>query len=337
MIKKTETEIMKNWNSYSEPIVSILCTTYNHENYVEEAIDSFLMQETNFPFEIIIHDDASTDNTINIIKNYIKKYPNIIKTILQEENQYSKGKKVFLFLFEKAKGKYYAICEGDDYWIDSNKLQIQIDLMGQYPKSHMSFHAAESRLNQDIYGEIICKQANSNKVFSISEVILGGGGFSPTASIVFRKEVVSNIPSFFNDAPIGDYFLQIFGSLNGGTLYIDKVMSVYRRGVEGSWSHSMTNIEKRIKSYNNLMKSLSKLEKFLDEKFNKQYHGEMQKVISKNHYSFALRCLNSNMFEEYKISMELSYKTYNLGSFSYLIYYYLRSFPLLINLFRKLI
>lgn len=337
MIEKTETEIMKSWNSCNDPVVSILCIAYNHEDYIEEAIDGFLMQETNFPFEIIIHDDASTDNTVNKIKAYTEKYPHIIKTILQEENQYSQGgQRILFFLFEKAKGEYYAICEGDDYWIDSKKLQIQIDLMEQNPQCHMSFHAAENRFNNDMCGEVIGKQANSNKVFSISEVILGGGGFSPTASIVFRKEVVSNLPSFFNDAPLGDYFLQVFGSLNGGSLYIDKVMSVYRRGVEGSWSHSMENIDKRIKFYNKLIKSLHKLEKFLDEKYNKQYHVEMSKVISRNHYAFALRCFNLNMFEEFKKSMELSYKTYDLGSYTYLVYYRLRSFPFLIKLLRKL-
>lgn len=335
MIEKTETEIMKNWNFYDDPVVSILCTSYNHENYIEEAIDGFLMQETDFPFEIIIHDDASTDNTANKIKPYAEKYPNIIKTILQKENQYSQGKKVFFFMLEKAKGKYHAICEGDDYWIDSKKLQIQIDLMEQNPECYMSFHAAEERFDHDKYGKIVAQQAKRNKIFSTSEIILGEGGFCPTASIVLRREVVSNLPSFFHDAPIGDYFLQIFGSLHGGALYIDKVMSVYRIGVVGSWSHSMKNIDKRIKYYNSIIKTLDILENFLDEKYNKQYHLEISKVISQKHYSFALTCFNLNMFEEFKKSMELSYKSYALGSFIYLVYYRLRSFPLLINFLRK--
>ena len=335
MINKTETEIMKNWHSYDDPIVSILGVTYNHENYIEEAIDSFLMQETNFPFEIIIHDDASNDNTVNKIKVYAKKYPHIIKTILQEENQYSQGIRVLSFLFEKAKGKYYALCDGDDYWIDSKKLQIQIDLMKQNPQCYMSFHAAERRLGHDKFGNIIAKQANRNRVFSSSEVILGEGGFCPTASIIISKEVASNLPSFFNDAPVGDYFLQIFGSLNGGALYVDKVMSVYRQGVDGSWSDSMKNIDNRRKLYNDFNKTLYKLKNFLDEKYNKLYHLEMCKVISKSHYSFALACFNLNMFEEFKKSMELSYKTYDLGSFIYSVYYRLRSFPLLINILKK--
>ena len=337
MINKTEQDIMEKWTSIETPLVSICAIAYNHEKYIEDAMDGMLMQETTFPFEIIVHDDASTDNTANIIRKYAEKFPNIVRPIFQTENQYSKKKRqVKSFVYEKARGKYMALCECDDYWIDANKLQIQIDLMEQNPQCHMSFHAAEERFNHDKCGKIIAKHVNRNKVFSTSEVILGGGGFCPTASVIHRKEIVSNLPSFLNDAPVGDYFLQIFGSLNGGALYVDKVMSVYRQGVEGSWSHSMKNIDNRRKLYNDFNKTLYKLKNFLDEKYNKQYHLEMCKVISQNHYSFALRCINSNMFEEFKKSMELSYKTYNLGSFTYLVYYHLRSLPLLINLLRKL-
>ena len=98
-------------------LVSINCITYNHEKYIAQAIESFLMQITNFKYEILIHDDASTDNTVKIIKEYEKKYPNVIKTIFQKENQYSKGKKVEIFGFKKSRGKYIAFCEGDDYWL----------------------------------------------------------------------------------------------------------------------------------------------------------------------------------------------------------------------------
>ena len=101
-----------------EIILSIHCLTYNHEKYIAEAIDSFLMQKTNFKFEILIHDDASTDRTVDIIKKYQQKYPEIIKPIFQTENQYSKGvnKINYKFNFIRSKGKYIALCEGDDYW-----------------------------------------------------------------------------------------------------------------------------------------------------------------------------------------------------------------------------
>ena len=114
------------------PLVSICCLTYNHEKYIKEALDSFLAQKTNFQFEIVIHDDVSTDQTTNIIKEYQKKFANI-QILLPKENIDSKGEKIYPSLFEEAKGKYIALCDGDDYWIDPLKLQKQFDFMEQHP------------------------------------------------------------------------------------------------------------------------------------------------------------------------------------------------------------
>ena len=115
------------------PLVSICCITFNHEKYIGQTLEGFLMQKTYFPFEILIHDDASTDATANIIREYEAKYPNIIKPIYQTENQFSKGIRSMygVFNFPRATGKYIAMCEGDDYWIDENKLQSQADFLEQ--------------------------------------------------------------------------------------------------------------------------------------------------------------------------------------------------------------
>lgn len=103
----------------SEIQVSIICITYNHENYIEDAIKGFLMQETSFSYEILIHDDASTDHTVQIIQKYVKQYPSLIRPIYQSENQYSKGINILSeYIYPQAKGKYIALCEGDDYWTD---------------------------------------------------------------------------------------------------------------------------------------------------------------------------------------------------------------------------
>lgn len=114
----------------SEIIVSIACTTYNHVSYIRRCLDGFMMQQTNFAFEVLIHDDASTDGTADIIREYELRYPDIIKPIYQKENQYSKGIGVMAtYNFSRAKGKYIAMCEGDDYWIDPFKLQKQVDFL----------------------------------------------------------------------------------------------------------------------------------------------------------------------------------------------------------------
>ena len=122
-------------------LVSIITVTYNHKNYIRECLDSFLMQKTNFKFEILIHDDASNDGTTEIIKEYEQKYPDIIKPIYETENQFSKGISISRrYNFPRVKGKYVAVCEGDDYWTDSYKLQKQVDFLEANPDYSICFH-----------------------------------------------------------------------------------------------------------------------------------------------------------------------------------------------------
>ena len=125
-----------------KPLVTVSCIAYNHEKYIARALDSFLKQKTDFPFEIVIHDDASTDRTAEIIREYAEKYPDIIRPMYQTENQYSKGISNIsgAFNFPRAEGKYIAMCEGDDYWIDDTKLQRQADYMEAHPECTMCFH-----------------------------------------------------------------------------------------------------------------------------------------------------------------------------------------------------
>lgn len=117
-------------NMQENVMVSICCIVYNHESYIRQCLDGFIMQKTNFVYEIVIHDDASTDKTAEIIREYEAKYPNIIKPIYQKENQYSKGIQISAtYNLPRAKGKYIALCEGDDYWTDPLKLQKQVDFL----------------------------------------------------------------------------------------------------------------------------------------------------------------------------------------------------------------
>ena len=129
MINRTQEEIMQDWgvDNSDTPLVSVRCITYNHEPYIAQALDGFLMQKTNFPFEVIVHDDAGPDKTADIIREYEAKFPKIIKPIYETENQYSKHDGSLGRIVDAAcKGKYIALCEGDDYWIDENKLQVQV-------------------------------------------------------------------------------------------------------------------------------------------------------------------------------------------------------------------
>ncbi|TWT07116.1 glycosyltransferase [Planococcus sp. CPCC 101016] len=219
-----------------EIMVSIECTSYNHEDFIAEALDSMLMQRTNFAYEILIHDDASTDGTADIIRRYEQKYPEIIKPIYQTENQYSKGVLVELFNHERARGKYMAICEGDDYWTDSNKLQKQVDYMEAHPECSMCVHAAErvSAITKKTVSAI--RPSHKNRIFSVEEVIEGGGDLFATNSIVYSREKMPEMPEFYLNATIGDYPLVICGALNGTVYYIDENMAAYRVEVKGSWT-----------------------------------------------------------------------------------------------------
>jgi len=117
-----------------KPLVSIICLAYNHEKYIHQALEGFVMQQTDFPFEIIVHDDASTDHTAAIIKEYESKYPKLFRPIYQTENQYRLEKgRVTKIVYKAAQGKYIALCEGDDYWTDPLKLQKQVDFLEAHP------------------------------------------------------------------------------------------------------------------------------------------------------------------------------------------------------------
>lgn len=122
-------------------MVTIQCITYNHEKYIRQCLEGFVMQKTNFRFEAIVHDDASTDGTADIIREYAKQYPDIIKPIFETENQYSKHDgTIGKIIRQNTFGKYVAMCEGDDYWIDPLKLQKQVDFLECHPECVYSCH-----------------------------------------------------------------------------------------------------------------------------------------------------------------------------------------------------
>lgn len=228
-------------------MVSIVCITYNHAAYIEDALKGFLKQKTDFDFEIIVRDDASTDGTTEIIRRYAEQYPERITALIEEKNQYSKmktdgskGNSPMFEILQKhikygyAKGKYVACCEGDDMWIDAHKLQIQVSYMEEHSECMMTGH--DALIVDYKTGEITTRNAyDDERDLSCEEALLMPRGLIPTASRVYRKDIW-DMDDFFWHVGVGDLPQQYYCAANGKIHYFDRVMSVYRHFVPGSWS-----------------------------------------------------------------------------------------------------
>lgn len=266
-------------------MVSIVCNTFNQADYIAEALESFVMQRTNFSYEILVHDDASTDSTVQIIKTYEEKYPDLVKPIYQEVNQYSQDVNIdSVFQYSRAKGKYIAYCEGDDYWTDPLKLQKQFDLMEQHPEIDICAHGARA-VDAETKEEIeMIAPAKEDTLFSIEEVIRGEGGFVSTNSLFMRTECMCQFYEFSDKFPF-DYAMQIQGALKGGMLYLAEIMSEYRKDAKGSWTvYTTENIEKKAAHIRNEIKMLENLNK----ETNYLYDMEIQHKIRKNQYGILI-------------------------------------------------
>ena len=215
---------MAKWHGDARnPLVSINCITYNHEAYIAQTLDSFLIQKTNFPFEILINDDASKDHTAEIIKQYEIKFSQIIKPIYQKENQFSQRVNVLGINNKRAKGKYIALCEGDDYWTDPNKLQRQFDQLEKNPS-----YAAVAENGIILFTHSGEKRLFSNEPernISLNELLIRRR--FPTASVMYREQLNEYIDnhSFTVDTIIWGILSQ-YGLIH----YSPIVSSVYRRG-----------------------------------------------------------------------------------------------------------
>lgn len=244
MISPSENEITKNWSS-NHVLVSICCVTYNHEPYITDALDGFLMQKTNFAFEIIVRDDCSTDRTATIIKQYADKYPNIIKPIFEPSNQYSKGIQPFPAVMNRSIGKYIAICEGDDCWTSPTKLQNQIDFLEQNPDFSLIFHNAEVK-DYDQNGTIIDSRLHTNNLptgeVTVPQILMTK--IVPTASVVLRNVDLSYY--FSKQYPVGDTPLFMFMAKFGRLYYSNEITSIYRLLTTGMVKSTLDRMDKHI-------------------------------------------------------------------------------------------
>ena len=237
----------------NEPLVSIVCNAYNHEKFINDAIDGFLLQKTSFPVEILIHDDASTDRTPEIIRSYANKHPSLIFPLYQRENQFSLSRKpTSHFQIPRARGKYIIICEGDDYWTAPDKLQRQVEFLENNPEYSGCFHETQQIFYPEntvgkVYGRDAPKEVTTADTLSALALF-------HTSSLVFRKEAFI-IPDWFDKIVSGDMAIFSIISSYGPIGKIDGVMSVYRKhdgGLTGQKSLHDDYHSKRIELLQNL-------------------------------------------------------------------------------------
>ena len=241
MLDRTEEQIMRNWDINYPLLVSVCSITYNHESYIREAIDSFLMQETDFPFEIIIHDDASTDATSGIILEYAEKYPKIIRPIIQTENQYAKGGLINpRFVFPKAKGKYIALCEGDDYWTDCTKLQKQVQFLEHHPEYVITYTDSQP-FDENGYVDInfggATRDVSSDELKRCIPLY--------TLTTCFRN-VIKKVPLDLMSARLGDQVIWSLLGAHGKGKYLSDISSAAYR-VHANGVHSKKTKQQKVK------------------------------------------------------------------------------------------
>ena len=309
------------------PLVSVRMITYNHEKFIAQAIEGVLMQKTNFPFELIIGEDCSTDRTREVVVDYANKYPEIIKPILHEKNVGAKANSKAVR--EACVGKYIAICEGDDYWIDSLKLQKQVDFMENHPDFSMCCHAV-SRVN--VKGRDLKKPImpyREDRVVPTEDVIVAGGGFVGTNSILYRKEFMENPPEFYRISPVGDAALLLNLAIQGKVYYFADVMSAYRTGASGSWTCRISSSREKRADFNLAMIEMLKL---FDDCTCYKYADSIDAIKLKHEFDLYITNgefdkLNQDRYASYTTSLDQLYILRNR---------LLIRFPLLFRFARKL-
>ncbi len=216
--------------------VSVLMLTYNHSKYIADAIESVIRQKTNFPFELVIGEDCSTDDTARICREYQEKYPEIIRLTTSAENIGLQEN--FIRTYHQCTGKYMAICEGDDFWINKSKLQIQADFLDQHEEYSACFHRALNYYQED-GSKSIGNGGYQKKVNTVLDII--NSNPITNVTVMFRRGLFGELPSWFSQVTSYDFAIHVLNAEQGDIYFMNKVMAVYRQHKESIWSMATTD------------------------------------------------------------------------------------------------
>lgn len=278
--------------------VSIVCLTYNHEKFIDRCIEGFLMQKTNFPFEILIHDDASTDGTVEKIKHYQSTYPGLIYPLFQKENQMQRGVWLinFIYNYPRARGKYIAFCEGDDYWTDPFKLQKQADFLDQNPDFVGCYH---NSMLVDENGHILKEKRFTDKEFVIEQkdLILAKKAMSSPTNMFRKIPELTNLPEPLRNCIGGDSLLYHLLGFHGKVKYMTGIQpSAYRVHSGGVWSMKPESMRFE-KGIHNLLCFKEHIQLRLGTSH--PYAKEINGVIVEETCKYLNRCVINRNFKEY--------------------------------------
>lgn len=267
--------------------VTITCLCYNHKDYIAKALDGFLTQKTEYTFEILVHDDASTDGSVEILQDYEAQYPGVVRVVYQEENQYSKkplGGMIYKFLYPLARGRYIAFCEGDDFWTDPLKLQKQVSYLEGNPDYALCFH----NYNDLEDGRLTLHSNAEMRDMSLADYARGISGIQ-TLTVVSRNVFTGlKVDEDVLKHMTGSYFWFSIAASYGLMKYMDEVMAVRRVHPQGVWS-GKSLVEQGVMSLSN---------KFAIARYFREHevYPILRKLYIRLAYSYAFRAVGSGHF-----------------------------------------
>ena len=284
------------------PLVSIAMLAYHHEKFVAQAIESVVGQQCSFPFELIIGEDCSPDRTREIVLDYQRRYPHLIRVLISDRNVGMQANAERCGI--ATRGRYGAACEGDDYWCDPTKLARQIAVFEQQPDCVLVFHPAKTIDVETGQEGITGRRSPYSRLMRAEEVILGDGGFIPTAAAMLKGVPGSN-PNWVANAVNPDYAAQMWSACLGRVAYIDRVMSVWRRNVPHSWS------KRHSTEFSYRLEHARKVERMFDDFLNAgdfRYRKEVAHMVSKYYSDVLVRRIPANNEEAHQAYAEVAGK-----------------------------
>jgi glycosyltransferase involved in cell wall biosynthesis len=326
----------------SDPLVSVWLLTFNHKRFIRQAIESVLGQECEFPFEIVIGDDCSTDGTTEIVREYQRNHPGKIRLLLAKRNLWNAtpgilGTIMALALYQACRGRYVALLEGDDYWTAPSKLQKQFNFLEAHAECSACFHRTQ----------IVDDKGNPQRpfplttvksVYNVEDVIRAMPAH--TSSLMLRREVIENLPAWFPERRSGDWTIQITAASLGGIGFIDETMSAYRVHKGGSWTAGNSPQSPPAAADLDRLAEILKFYDTVNKHFDYRYDGMIRRQVSTWTYDLAWAHQRLEHWPEMREQFWKAFKACPLNtnmSFGTIFRFFLVAhFPALYRLFRRM-